>query len=351
MERILLYYPAINIPDGNWLRNSLLYTDKVASIVPFVDMNDKRVDDDTKLLYDNGFYKPISVFNNLNPSHKEFNKFQENFINTIESKEFKAYQKVTKDYPWGQDNGITDYSMYAEKLSHEIVDFLGERNLLKRGNYGVMTVEKNSAIIYMSMLADYLASISSDWITPSTDEQEFEKLTFQLADKKVLTYRLQLESCLPTPSPDTDIKDIIKFKKARQQEMLQFRAVLDTLEQELRNAEDQNEKKLKLIQFQENLQKELLEIKKLLGDSKLDFILNGFSSLLDFKQKEVVGTVSGLGLASAGVVASLPFLGLGAGALLLTGTLISSYKKINRQVEANSSSYIYYAQKAGLLEK
>jgi len=351
MERILLYYPAINIPDGNWLRNSLLYTDKVASIVPFVDMNDNRIDDDTKSLYDNGFYQPISVFNNLNPSHKEFNKFQENFINTIESKEFKAYQKVTNDYPWGQDKGMTDYSMYAEKLSHEIAEFLQERNLLKRGNYGVMTVEKNSAIIYMSMLADYLASISNDLVIPSTDEQEFEKLTFQLADKKVLTHRLQLDSCLPTPTPDTEIKDIIKFKKARKQELLQFRAILDTVESELNKTEDEKEKKLKLVQFQEKLQKELLEIKKLLGDSKLDFILNGFSSLLDFKQKEIVGTVSGLGLAGAGVVASLPFVGLGAGLLLLTGTLISSYKKINRQVEANSSSYIYYAQQAGLLKK
>lgn len=178
MERILLYYPAINIPAGNWLRNCLLYTDKVASIVPFVDMEDRRVDSDTKLLYDNELYKPISVFSNLNPSHKEFNKFQENFINTIESKEFKNYHKVIKEYPWGQDSGMTDYTMYAEKLSYEIVDFLNERNLLKRGDYGVMTVEKNSAIIYMSMLADYLASISNDLITPSTDEPEFEKSHF-----------------------------------------------------------------------------------------------------------------------------------------------------------------------------
>lgn len=350
MERILLYYPAINIPDGNWLRNSLLYTDKVASIVPFIDMNDKRIDNDTKLLFDNGLYQPISVFDNLNPGHKEFHKFQENFTSTIESAEFKSYQKVTNDYPWGQDKGITDYAMYAEKLSYEITEFLSERNLLKRGNMGVMTVERNSAIIYMSMLADYLASINNDLVIPSTDKQEFERLTFQLADKKVLTHRLQLDSCLPTPSPDTDIKDIIKFKKARKQELLQFRAMLDTVEAEINKAEDEKEKKLKLVQFQEKLQKELLEIKKMLGDSKLEFILNGFSSLLDFKQKEIIETFPVLGLVGASLIIS-PLIGLGAGALLLTGTLVSSYKKINRQVQANSSSYIYYAQKEGLLTR
>jgi hypothetical protein len=76
MERILLYYPSINIPDGNWLRNSLLYTDKVSSIIPFIDMNDERLNDDMKILFDEGQYQPISVFNELNPSHKEFPKFQ-----------------------------------------------------------------------------------------------------------------------------------------------------------------------------------------------------------------------------------------------------------------------------------
>src|SRR5205085_5652313 len=105
-----------------------------------------------------------------------------------------------------------------------------------------------------------LASINNDLVIPSTDEQEFEKLTFQLADKKVLTHRLQLDSCLPAPSPETDIKDIIKFKKARQQELLQFRAMLDTVETEINKAEDEKEKKLKLVQFKEKLQKELIEI-------------------------------------------------------------------------------------------
>ncbi|MEJ7678934.1 MAG: hypothetical protein WKG06_13980 [Segetibacter sp.] len=104
-----------------------------------------------------------------------------------------------------------------------------------------------------------------------------------------------------------------------------------------------------MIQFQNKIEKEIIKIKTLLGDSKLDFILNGFSSLLDFKQKDIVGTVSVLGVAGAGIIANLPFIALGAGALVLTGTLVSSFKKINRGVQAYSSSYIYYAQKDGIL--
>jgi hypothetical protein len=349
MDRILLYYPSINIPDEKWLRNSLLYTDKVSSIVPFADINDERLNDDMKLLFQEEQYEPIYVFNELNPSHKEFPKFQKNFIDTIESKEFKSYKKEIKIYDYGQNKWITDYTMYAEKLTHEVADFLAERNLLKRGDMGVFSVEKNTANIYMSMLADYLACINKHLVIPSTDEQEFEKLTYQIADEKVLTHRIQLDNCLPTPSPNATIKDIVKFKNKRKQELLQFRELLDNTEVEIQAAENDQERKLKMVKFKEKVQKEIIDIKKLLGDSKLDFVLNGVSSLLDFKQKELVGTLSGLGVVGAGVITSLPLVGLGAGAILLTGTLVSSFRKINRQVQANSSSYIYYAQKAGIL--
>lgn len=350
MERILLYYPSINIPDGNWLRNSLLYTDQVSSIVPFADTKDERLSDEMRILLDEGQYHPTSVFKELDPSNKEFTKFQKNFINTIESKEFKSYKKEIKKYGYRQNQGITNYTMYAEKLSQKMANFLSDKNLLKRGNMGVFSVEKNTAIIYMSMLADYLACINSRYLViPSTDKQEFEKLAFQLADEKVLTHRIQLNDCLPTPSTSATLRDIVKFKSKRKQELLQFREVLDNVEAEINAAENDQERKMKMIRFKERVQKEIIEIKKLLGDSKLDFVLNGLSSLLDFKQKEVVGTISGLSVAGAGVIASIPFVGLGAGALLLSGTLISSFRKIKRQVQANSSSYIYYAQKAGIL--
>ena len=34
MAQTILYYPTINIQDGSWLRNAILYWDEVSSIVP-----------------------------------------------------------------------------------------------------------------------------------------------------------------------------------------------------------------------------------------------------------------------------------------------------------------------------
>jgi len=100
MERILLYYPSINIPNGAWLRNSLLYTDQLSTIVPFSDIDDKRLNDDMRILFDEGQYHPISVFNELQSSPQEFSKFQQNFMDIIESKDFKSYKKQIKKYKY-----------------------------------------------------------------------------------------------------------------------------------------------------------------------------------------------------------------------------------------------------------
>lgn len=348
----LLYYPSTNIPNGEWLRNSLLYTDKVSSILPY-DMGSNHVSDLTKLLSDEEIYYPIYVYDELQKYNPEFETFENNFIETIESNEFKKIKTEYQNfYSNNTDVGIADFEMFKNKFTYRIAEYLSNNQLLKESSYqDEVAVEKNTAAIYLGMLADYLARINNNLVIPSTDEQEYEKLVFQLADKKSLTYRIHLDNCLPTPLPHTEIKDILKFKKKRKYELFQFREQLKKLEDEISSVDDHQERKKKFNDFHDKIEKEIIEIKKLLGDSKLKFLLNSFSSLLDFKQKEIVGTLSTLGIVGSGVIASLPLIGLGAGALLLTGTLISSFKEINRKVQVYSSSYIYYAQKEGLLAK
>lgn len=350
MERILLYYPSTNIPNGSWLRNSLLYTDKVSSILPY-GIDSDRVADEMKFLYDEGQYTPMLVFQELNPFHEEFGKFEKNFLAVIDSRDFRKITKHDRTEFVNDQRILGDYEMFVNKFTPDIAEYLRKKHLMtKTENDYEVAVEKNTAAIYMSMLANYLSCINSNLMIPSTDEQEFERLAYQLADKKVLTYRMQLHNCLPAPSPDSDLKEVIKFKLKRRAELLQFREVLDKAEDELNSAVGRTEQKEKMIQFQERIQREIIEVRKLLGDSKLEYVLGGFSSLLDLKEKEVFGTFLGLGIGGAGLVASLPILGAGAGLFLLAGTLVSSFKKINRQVEAKSSSYIYYAQKEGILQ-
>ncbi len=47
MAQTILYYPKINIHDGSWLRNAILYWDEVSSIVPY----ENYLDFSPELLY------------------------------------------------------------------------------------------------------------------------------------------------------------------------------------------------------------------------------------------------------------------------------------------------------------
>ena len=40
MAQTILYYPTIDIQDGAWLRNAILYWDEVSSIVPYEGYSD-----------------------------------------------------------------------------------------------------------------------------------------------------------------------------------------------------------------------------------------------------------------------------------------------------------------------
>ena len=209
MERILLYYPTTNIPDGAWVRNSLLYTDKVSSILPY-DLGSDHVTDLTKLLSDDGLYHPIYISDVLNSYNPEYKNFEDTFIETIESEAFKKIKTDSLEY---YSENTSNYEMFKNKFTSKIIQYLSAKQLLEDRPWGEVAVEKNAAAIYLGMLVDYLARINNEnLIIPSTDEQEFEKLTYQIADKKILTHRIQLDNCLPTLSPNATIKDIVKFK-------------------------------------------------------------------------------------------------------------------------------------------
>lgn len=355
MERILLYYPAINIPNGTWLRNSILYTDKVSSIFPFNDMHDVKVNDDMRILCDEGLYKPIYVFNELQKEMylktKEFEDFENNFIETINSDDFKKLQSKTEKYYIDKHKGFKEYGMYLTKLTKRVKEYLIEKNLFKEVSSNEAVVEYNSAIVYMSMLADYLANKNkSDIIVPSTDDKEYQRIAFQLADNKIQTNQIIFENCLPTPAPNVSLKKIIKFKQKRHQELLKFRKEIDKIEKEIISSENNDERKLKMVQFEENYKIEVKELVNLYGDSKLELVGNTFSSLLDFKEKDLsglAGSIAGLGLISSNPFTGIP--GIIAGSVALVMTVINSYKKMKRKIESNSYSYLYYAQNAGVI--
>ncbi|MDF2682883.1 MAG: hypothetical protein K0R47_4073, partial [Brevibacillus sp.] len=90
MRRTILYYPNIVIPDGAWLRKSLLYWDEVSSIVPIGWEYENRHNDYwLQYLEAEGEYRPIHPHNLMN--HDIFHEFESEIIS-----KYRTYQRWNK---------------------------------------------------------------------------------------------------------------------------------------------------------------------------------------------------------------------------------------------------------------
>ena len=75
MAQTILYYPTIDIQDGAWLRNAILYWDEVSSIVPYESFSDLS----PELLYLQG----LGVYKAVYPQEILCTEFAEDFCGAV----------------------------------------------------------------------------------------------------------------------------------------------------------------------------------------------------------------------------------------------------------------------------
>ena len=117
MAQTILYYPKINIQDGTWLRNAILYWDEVSSIVPY----ENYPDFSPELLY----LQELGVYKAIYPQELFFSEFAEDFCDCI-VKRISAYdQSRTKTI----DNVIQNRRVRVHKnkiyapVLHELIHY------------------------------------------------------------------------------------------------------------------------------------------------------------------------------------------------------------------------------------
>lgn len=335
--RVLLYYPTINIPNDDWLRTAILYSDKVGTIVPtFFDEND--LSDEMRFLYDEGLYNPYPALS-MSTTTENYKLFEKNFFNKIDSQEFA---KISKN--WNSNNA---FHVFLDKLSPSVKEFLQDKGLLKRSSDYQVLVEEKCSVIYFAMLSSLIAELSPDWVTPSTNIYEYQDLGFGLSDQKRITHQLVFQNCLLTPRHDCDLKKVVRFRKKHIGELLNFREQVSGLEQAILQCETEEERKYELLKFKERLRAAILEMEKMYKHSNLEFVVKSCDSLLKFVSDNL-----DKGLA-VGICASFPFgatVGAGLGGLFLVGKLVAQSNKAQREIDKNAFSYVYYAAKEKYIE-
>ncbi|WP_440970917.1 DUF6236 family protein [Peribacillus frigoritolerans] len=277
----ILYYPSIEVPNNYWLRRVLLYSDKIATIVPKNLRHKYEANAFIESLLENGEFEPISPEDFLQSDGFEKRNFEEEVRNYIDSG--SLYEFVFAD----RSRKVTEIEMSMDKLDYFSASSLKRQNLIKAKsdmeNFAI--IDKDIATVYLGILSKYLGREYG--YTPSTDHPIYEKMIFNMLggdnQQGYQVANVQLMNCLPVPTNDISIEDIIKFKKIRNPELQAFKIEYLDFQQKLANSKSREEVNHYLELFNTKMEKELQLVSRLLKESRISFTLDSLKSLLNTK--------------------------------------------------------------------
>lgn len=351
----ILYYPTIDIKDGDWLRSAVLYWDKIGSIVPTG--CEDILSAELRYLEAQNIYQqvqPLELF--YNPDQKKVcREFVKESIHRISGllarpalKHAGTRWNNTRMHleKMGVHHRDGNALVFYSKLPHELVDFFEEMHLIQSSNDGMWVVmPERIADTYMSILAKYLARMN-DNMAIGTDTVSNMRRSYCNASSTYgdICYEVNLSNILPTPNPDIGLEDIILFRNQRRHELLHFREVIDDMESQLGRAENEKEIGHLLTAFAERFEREVHDIDTMLRDNRIRFRHNCFKSFMQIQVPAAVQLFTNNPKLT--VVAAAANLGIHI------RTCYLNLRKENNAVLSNTAfSYLYHGQKAGVLRR
>src|SRR5690606_29081806 len=172
------------------------------------------------------------------------------------------------------------------KTSNGIFHFLQEQGLANRdGDNEWINFEPNTALLYMSLLAKYLADIDGNQTTIGTDFIAYEKFNFKRVTETngfpVVSFNLN--NVLPTPKNNVSFEKIISFKQQREQNLRYFKKTMSDFQVKISNSSSNAEMKEIAINFQESLLNGVNDLTAVLKDHRIDFRTKSLKSLINLK--------------------------------------------------------------------
>jgi hypothetical protein len=334
-----LYYPSIALPDNTWLRKVLLYSDKIASIVPY-DLSDS-LNYNIELLKSEDEYvglspeRFLSSYDNLD----RVNEFKTEVTEYFSSEHFK---KILTN-----DRAKNKTMLYHSKFSSQIEHFFKDMNLVIENKNNWWETPQVVGDTYLGILAKHMGQFYQ--FIPTTSSVKFQDIAFKntsLPKKKI--GELRLLDALPSITSDVPIKKIIEFKKQRKYELYQFRTILRDYIDKICETNNEEEM-LSVIQvFKEQLEVEVHDIKQMLTDNRLTFFMDSFKSLISL-DKDLLGKVATGTIFSAGTGNSIltgAVVGASTEVTLNIASMVKDYRiQRNTIVREKPYTYAFYSKK------
>jgi len=352
MGRKIIYYPTIIVP-SEWAKWAVLYFDMVSSIIPegldyreVVNPWNEKDFKIMKILMEEGKLESTDPKYLLSQKEKWASREMliEEFKKIVTSSKFQSI--INKNW---ERRPI--WKVHWDKVSNGIYEFLHGQGLAeedKKSSNWILMEEKTS-LLYMSLLAKYLADVNPDFTVPGTDKSEYEKIIYSaFSDQNgFISLDTKFMNVLPTPAPDVPITNILKFKRKRRDELLYFREVIDRIYQDISMAENEGEIKQIVLSYKEKIEREVTKLRKMMKEEHIKTVLGTFKSLLDIKSPVLLTTL-GVSLSGLPLEVKIPILGTTA-TIQIGYYLVDKINKQRAKLRESPYAYLYCAEKAGVI--
>ncbi len=342
-ENTILYYPTIKIKDGAWLRNALLYWDKVSSIVPGSNYSETN-SIEVEYLRNVGLYEPIYPIEMQNDE-----KLCKEFCKQVR-KNLKLHRKNQKNEMYSQIHidkmrMSNDDLIHIEKTPDSILDYLLDEGIAKRNCDGPwVNMNEQDANIYMATLARYLAKIHGNVEIGTDSSGKFLYPYVPNRSKKEINKQIYLDiamqEILPVPNSDISLEDIIDFKKKYKQPLKCFRRRIDEFQWSLRACERVEELRERIQMLQTEIEGDLQEIDELMSSSGIGKTKKALRTLVPMGLGVGISVLESMGIMSPmHTVVANAAVGLGA-------QLFCTEREA--QVDEDKA-YLFYARQNGVI--
>lgn len=359
--RCILYYPNM-LPSHNWLKQVLLYWDEVGTIVP----NEEIFRESLQRLQDTVFHKDIrylmeeGIFQEFKT--EEFLKSKGNLLADFE-KEFKQLLRsrslqsilLAKSK---EKNPLPSIRLHQSELPSSLLKILVKRGLAKsrKDDPSWYSIENTVGVLYLSIVAKYIAEQNSRFTVPSTDIIDYERLMFQTSSDTngILSLKTLLHKVLPIPSEDTPIDKIVDFRRKRKDELLHFRQELLIYQNQLRECKEMVEAKDIILSYKENLARNIKELDETFRDANLKTVAGSMQTIIKLDSPALWATILTAASQTTQVV-NLPLhwslLGVSVLGMIEITTYLVDRRNEKRALLRNSPfAYVYHAEKSNIFK-
>lgn len=252
---------------------------------------------------------------------------------------------------------LRQYLLYWDKIDYPFnnlifmpltpdEEFLENAGLLKRSEVNISfsgSLNINPEIFINSQLAVFNNSNKIKGEIWSIAQPTKEVILPQKDSIQTRSVQVELFNCLPVPTTNVNLEDILNFKERRHNELKELRWLLDEMYNEIISSSDKDLTQNKAI---EKLQKKVIDINRVMDESKIKKCLKSMKARINVGDIIVAGAKIGFATMAGGAIGKATegaLLGLATSSINISKELSLVPKGIPEDLK--DYAYLFHANK------